>query len=56
MVIEPIIASICLFAITGGGMTCIALYEHDKIARFIIDVEKKQLRVEKLKKELAKGK
>ena len=56
MVMGSIIASICLFAITGGGMTCVALYEYNKIAKFITEAEKRQLRVEKLKKELSKGK
>jgi hypothetical protein len=31
---EPLIASICLFAITGG-MAGVAFYEHDKILRYI---------------------
>jgi hypothetical protein len=52
---EPIIACICLFSITGG-MAGVALYEHDKILRFIKAAEKKQLIIEKLKKDLTKGK
>ena len=53
---EPVITSICLFTITGG-ITCLAaFYEHNKILDFIKEAEKRQLRVEKLKKELTRGK
>lgn len=46
---EFIMVSICIFAMTG-----IAIYEHDKIIRYIKVVEKKQLIVEKLRKNLLK--
>jgi hypothetical protein len=52
---EPLIASICLFAITGG-MAGVAFYEHDKILRYIKAVEKKELQIEKIKKDLTRGK
>ena len=52
---EPLIASICLFAITGG-MAGVAFYEHDKILRYIKAAEKKQLQIEKIKKDLTRGK
>ena len=43
---EPLIASICLFAITGG-MAGVAFYEHDKILRYIKEAEKKQYKLKK---------
>jgi hypothetical protein len=52
---EPLIASICLFAITGG-MAGVAFYEHDKILRYIKAAEKKELQIEKIKKDLTRGK
>ena len=53
---EPVITSIFLFTITST-MTCLAaLYEHNKITEFIKDAEIRQLKIEKIKKELSKGK
>jgi hypothetical protein len=52
---EPITASICIFVITGG-MIGVAMYEHNKIIRYIKIAEKKQLIIEKLRKDITKGK
>ena len=51
---ELITASICIFVVTGG-MVGVAIYEHNKIIRYIAIAEKKQLIIEKLKKDIAKG-
>jgi hypothetical protein len=52
---EPAIACICMFTITGG-MVGVAFYEHCKILEFIKVIEKKQLIGEKTRKDLTKGK
>lgn len=52
---EVIVASICLFVMTGG-ITGVAIYEHDKIIRYIKVAEKKQLIIEKIRKDLSRGK
>jgi len=52
---EPITASICIFFMTGG-MIGVAMYEHNKIIRYIKIAEKKQLIIEKLRKDITKGK
>lgn len=52
---EVIAASICLFVMTGG-ITGVAIYEHDKIIRYIKLAEKKQLIIEKIRKDLSRGK
>ena len=52
---EPITASICIFVITGG-MIGVAMYEHNKIIGYIKIAEKKQLIIEKLRKDITKGK
>ena len=52
---EVIAASICLFVMTGG-ITGVAIYEHDKIIRYIKVAEKKQLIIEKIRKDLSRGK
>ena len=43
---EPLIASICLFAITGG-MAGVAFYEHDKILRYIKQQKKNNYKLKK---------
>lgn len=52
---EVIAASICLFVMTGG-ITGVAMYEYDKIIRYIKVAEKKQLIIEKIRKDLSRGK
>jgi len=52
---EVIVASICLFVMTGG-ITGVAMYEYDKIIRYIKVAEKKQLIIEKIRKDLSRGK
>ena len=52
---EVIAASICLFVMTGG-ITGVAMYEYDKIIRYIKVAEKKQLIIEKIRKDLLRGK
>jgi hypothetical protein len=52
---ELITASICIFVVTGG-MIGVAMYEHDKIIRYINVAEKKQQIIEKMRKDLTKGK
>jgi hypothetical protein len=52
---EPITASICFFVMTGG-MIGVAMYEHDKIIRYIEVAKKKQEIIDKLRKDLTKGK
>jgi hypothetical protein len=52
---ELITASICIFVVTGG-MVGVAMYEHDKIIRYIKVAEKKQQIIEKMRKDLTKGK
>jgi hypothetical protein len=52
---ELITASICIFVVTGG-MVGVAMYEHDKIIRYIKVVEKKQQIIDKMRKDLTKGK
>ncbi len=49
---EPIIAGLCLFVMTGG----IAFYEHEQMMKLVKIAEKKELNVEKLRKNLTKGK
>jgi len=52
---EPITASICFFVMTGG-MAGVAMYEHDKIIRYIKVAEKRQQIIDKMRKDLARGK
>ena len=52
---EPITASICFFVMTGG-MAGVALYEHDKIIRYIKVAEKRQQIIDKMRKDLTRGK
>jgi hypothetical protein len=53
---EPVISSIFLFTI-ASSVTCLAaLYEHNKIIEFVKEAERRQLKMEKIKKELTKGK
>lgn len=52
---EPITASICLFVMTGG-MAGVAMYEHNKIIRYIEVAEKRQQIIDKLRKDLTRGK
>jgi hypothetical protein len=52
---ELITASICIFVVTGG-MVGVAMYEHDKIIRYIKVAEKRQQIIEKMRKDLTKGK
>ena len=54
-VMEPITASICFFVMTGG-MAGVALYEHDKIIRYIKVAEKRQQIIDKMRKDLTRGK
>ena len=51
---EPITASICFFVMTGG-MAGVAMYEHDKIIRYIKVAEKRQQIIDKLRKDLTRG-
>jgi hypothetical protein len=39
-----------------GGMIGVAMYEHNKIIRYIEVAEKKQLIIEKLRKDITKDK
>jgi len=52
---EPITASICFFVMTGG-VAGVAMYEHDKIIRYIKVAEKRQQIIDKMRKDLARGK
>ena len=52
---EPITASICFFVMTGG-VAGVALYEHDKIIRYIKVAEKRQQIIDKMRKDLTMGK
>lgn len=52
---EPITASICFFVMTGG-MAGVAMYEHDKIIRYIKVAEKRQQIIDKMRKDLTRGK
>jgi len=52
---EPITASICFFVMTGG-MIGVAMYEHNKIIRYIEVAKKRQEIIDKLRKDLIKGK
>ena len=52
---EPITASICFFVMTGG-MAGVAMYEHNKIIRYIEVAEKRQQIIDKMRKDLTRGK
>ena len=52
---EPITASICFFVMTGG-MAGVAMYEQDKIIRYIKVAEKRQQIIDKMRKDLTRGK
>jgi len=52
---EPLTACIGIIFITSG-ITGIAIYDYYNMLIFIKNSEKKQLNIEKLKKELSKGK
>jgi hypothetical protein len=52
---EPITASICFFVMTGG-MAGVAMYEHNNIIRYIEVVEKRQQIIDKMRKDLTRGK
>ena len=48
---EPIIAGLCLFVMTGG----IAFYEHEQMMKLVKIAENKERNLEKLRKDFSKG-